>query len=788
MATNNNDITLRFILDQAAQQRVEKGVSTLAEELEKVGVAADDIKNAKFGETVASETQKVTESVKEKLNPALKSTKEQIKQIVVEARVLRAEAASIASGFEKARIARIRSAADRIGGVSRAGLAIGGAVVGGIVAEANRFAKEAEGAGKATAATREWTRATEELAAARSKVDQVLLREALPLLQQAAKVASEAASFIEKNPEIVQAALKVGVVVAGLGAIGVAVSKGIRLYADVQALLLGTQELAAAKLQDLAADKQLIAARLRAGGLDIPGGAKVAGVAAAGGATTVAATVAAVLGGVVVGAAINDALAKAGVKGFTRTNQFLTVGARNFGQNVASPVAQKFLGMSPEEAQRKTLVFTALIGRLTGAIDENSPLWERAAKSIKRSSEIVEQSVQGLTGSENEAAVVSAFTKWREDDARLIQEAADNRRKVIESTERSIAEATRKYGQQRVEINRQADKARADLIRDFAEDSKKDEIDYANARADIVRDSGEDIRKIEQDHQEQIRRMTIQHDDRTAELTASRDALGLVKEQRRFDRERTEAERETNQEIAQRRRDIAIRLQELAAEFAQERTQRQTEFQQNIDKNEARRQEQLKQAAAAHAEEMNQLRAQRSERLREIQEGLNAERLRRREVFLAEVRDLDAGLLGERDLKNRHYAQILRDAEALFAAFRSRLPTTTRTATSPAGNYPGYTPSRDEGGYMGKGLHRVAWNGIPEFAMSGRTTRAAEQIIGGRLTQDALLNALANGGRQGGRNININLTDSRQFDRMPSSWEREQMNQEMIKTLEGLFS
>ena len=89
---------------------------------------------------------------------------------------------------------------------------------------------------------------------------------------------------------------------------------------------------------------------------------------------------------------------------------------------------------------------------------------------------------------------------------------------------------------------------------------------------------------------------------------------------------------------------------------------------------------------------------------------------------------------------------------------------------------------------MGKGLHRVAWNGIPEFAMSGRTTRAAEQIIGGRLTQDALLNALANGGRQGGRNININLTDSRQFDRMPSSWEREQMNQEMIKTLEGLFS
>jgi hypothetical protein len=820
MATNNYDILLRFLLDEASKQKTKAGVDQLTGDIgdvDKVLGAVNkdfDILEQKIKEATSP---KELDSLERQLKEVENQVKDTTRAYSLQARVLRAEAAAITDDFAKARVAQIKNISATIGGVSQRGLVAGTALVGGILAEANRYAKEAEGAGKATQATREWTRATEELAAARAKVDQVLLREALPLLQQAAKVANQAADFVEKNPEIVQAALKVGVIVAGLGAIGIAVSKGIRLYADVQALLLGTQELAAAKLQDIAADKQLIAARLRAGvsGVDVPGGA--ARTTGAGGKLGTVALYAATVAisaelGVALGNKIGEAITKgktglAGPGGFGvgdaalglvmsgQTPGFLALK----GLNALGVVSDKTVG----KFQETVTSLDRFLAGLLGANKILNVIQNLDAQKIKGNIEGGARGTVGgrdmlrLVGSEAETqrndSIVKIFSDWKEDDARLIQEAADNRRKVIEQSERAIVEATRKYAQQRASINAQFNNARADIIQDFAADSQQAEIDYANERASIIRDAGEDIRQIEEDHQERIRKMTLDHNDTMASLTAERDALGLVKEQRRFDRELSEAERETNQEIAQRRRDTAIRLQELASEFAQERAQRQAKFQQDLVENEQRRQEELKQAAAAHTEEMNQLRQQKADRLREIQTGLIEEQRRRREFFLAEIRDLDSSLLGEKNLKVKYYNEMLRDADTWLAAYRAKLATAggdTRTATTPSntGSYPGYIPLQDAGGYMGRGLHRVAWNGIPEFAMSGRTTRAAEQIIGGRLTQDALLGALANGARGSGKSVTVNLTDARRFDRMPATWEREQMNKEMIETLEGLLS
>lgn len=39
---------------------------------------------------------------------------------------------------------------------------------------------------------------------------------------------------------------------------------------------------------------------------------------------------------------------------------------------------------------------------------------------------------------------------------------------------------------------------------------------------------------------------------------------------------------------------------------------------------------------------------------------------------------------------------------------------------------------------MSRGLYAVARNGIPEFALSGSTTKAAERAIGSTLTDEAL--------------------------------------------------
>lgn len=760
MATNNYDLILRFIMDQSSHQKTKAGVDALTSEIGEVDKVLEAV-NKDF-DTLDKKIKEAT-SVKEldSLERQLKDVENQVNETTkaysLQAKVLRAEAASLTSDFEKARLAQIKSIGDRIGGASSRALITGGAILGGAFAESNRFAKEAEDTGKATRATREWTQATQELAQARARVDTVLLRETLPLLKQAAKVANEAAAFVEKNPEIVSAALKTGEVLVALGAVGVAVSKGIRLYADVQALALGAQQLTAAKLQDDAADKQLIAARLRAGvsGADVPGGG--GGAPAAGGLSTAVSfatsvAVAVLAAGATAGAVklLIDKISPPSERSpQTAIPSFSTNGLGNpeFRRKQVELANAISRGDSPEKIAQLRVELKAL----------GQQIFE-TAKQVRQGTQQISEAIQsgGLAGSAHEAEIVSAFQQWKEDDARLVQEAADKRVQIIADSEKRVVAETQKYASQVASINASADKRAQSLTSNFLKAEAQDEVQYQEQRAQIIRDGGKDIREIEEDHQKRIREMTKEHNERVEDLTASRDALGLVKEQRRFNEQQAEENRNTRIEIAKRRQDLAERLAELDHEHEVEKAQRLAQFQEALAENEAQRKEQLKQAAEAHAEEMAQIRAQRAQQLRELQESLNAERLRRREVFIAEVRDLDAALLGEKNLKARYYALMLADAEKFLAALRTKMASAT-TGVKP--------PGSAAGGYVGYGTRLLGEEGR-EFVLSNRTTRAAENIIGSGLTQDALLSALA---RSSGSQRSLTIQDNSRFDGRISS-------------------
>lgn len=93
---------------------------------------------------------------------------------------------------------------------------------------------------------------------------------------------------------------------------------------------------------------------------------------------------------------------------------------------------------------------------------------------------------------------------------------------------------------------------------------------------------------------------------------------------------------------------------------------------------------------------------------------------------------------------------MLADLDAWAAQYRA-----AALAAFPTGS------ARALGGYADYGLYRLGdapggGRGGPEFVMANRTVRAAENIIGGRLTQERLLSALASGGR--GRNVTINYS------------------------------
>lgn len=88
-------------------------------------------------------------------------------------------------------------------------------------------------------------------------------------------------------------------------------------------------------------------------------------------------------------------------------------------------------------------------------------------------------------------------------------------------------------------------------------------------------------------------------------------------------------------------------------------------------------------------------------------------------------------------------------------------------------------PKKAEGGNIGSGLFIGGEDGR-EFVMSNRTTRAAERIVGGRLTQDRLLDALS------GRSMTYN--DNRRFTSPISNADRRRMIQETVNVLNGVFA
>ncbi len=703
------DVLLAFSLDAEANKRVQAGVSTMEAELKRLQEEA-----AGVGEKYEESGEKIK-----------KTAKETSKELIQEARIMRREAAAITDDLRAAQVSALKSISGMIGGISQSALLAGGAIVGGIFAEVSSYVNNAKEATQATAA---WKRETDSLSTSRTRVDEVLAKQALPLLQQAAKVANQAAAFVEKHPEIVSAALKTGVVLASLGAVGLAVSKGIKLVADVSSLGLITQQLTAAKLQDVAADKQLAAAQLQAGKVPgIPGGAE---------------KVPSLLSGIpllsiLAGGAAYSALGRT---------------AANFG-------AKAFGFASPEKFWQD----------LIGKVGESIPFVKKfgdaifgTGKAAEKAADDMSQAAGQLAGSAHEAEIVGAFTKWKEDDARLVKEAADNRKKIIEEGEKEIASITQKYTDQRTSINAQFNDRRGDIVKTYNEESARAEQEYQQARIDARKGEADQLQKIAQDHQARLQEIERDGAERLGELAASRDALGFSKEQDRIERAKQEENQSAKLAAQQVRKETEARLAELANQYAQEQAQRAQKFAQDLADNEAQRQAELKQAAEQYQAEIKQQREAQAAKLRDLQEGLNAERIRRREVFIQEVKDLDASLLGERNLKSKYYNLMLQDAEAWLARYRSTLAGGTASGIPSSG-----APFHDYTGYAYSGLYRMAGDGKKQFVLGGDATSTAEKLIGGSLNQDNLLRALSTGSSK-----RVEYNDYRRMDGPTSKDER----------------
>lgn len=650
--------------------------------------------------------------------------------------------------------------------------AMGGLLVGGILAQATSYISKTK---EINSLTEQWHANSLMIERSQERVGKVAAQTMLPYYTKLANLAEKIANFIEKNPEVMEAGLKLGVTASLLGAIGLAVAKGIRLVADAKMQEAANKMLLAAQLMNGAADKNLVASGGSKGGGLLGIAKKYLPAAAVAAAPEVAA-------GAAIGAAASLALTLIGIIELRLTAGVRkALGLENVVPGIAKSVGNVFGALArldPKEIERKSTIFSALIARLTGDIDKNSELWKKASSLVKSAGGDIEDALSALGKSEHAKEIVDAYMEMRSNEAKILQDSAKQKAKIIEDAEKRQVEIVAQYQGRLQQIAAQASAQIASLSKSYHQAEKEALQNYQTQRSDIVRDGGLEIQRIEQDNQKALQKLAEEHNARMGDLIDQRDALGLVKEQRAFEDQRKELQQSATAEIKQRRADIALRLSDLQRGYAQEHDQRLAQYQQQVAEVTAQRAAAIREAAIQYNLEQKQLREAKATALRDLAEATKNELAHNRQAFIAKVRDLDASLLGEQKLKQDYYQKMLKDADAFLAAYRAKMPTSMAIVSAVAGA--GVAPGKSSGGYT-SGLVMTGERGR-EFILTDETTRLAERLLGHDLSQSDLISLILKG-----RNTSVTLNDNRRFEANPSAADRRAMAAATREVLEGVL-
>ncbi len=633
----------------------------------------------------------------------------------------------------------------RLGSFGNQASITGIAITAGILAEATAYARKMEDATEETAA---FNNELEKIARARGRIDAVLVRELLPLLQQATKVANLTAQVIENNPELADFAIKGGLVLVALGALSKVASTGFKIYADATFFTAQALGVKAAEMQLLASNNQLKAAGASVGGVPGSKGGNLLG------------QLGLVAIGVVLAKLATDVV-----------NQVLDATG---GSTAIAGAQQRIVEQSDRPYP----------GIITSARDADNGLQglinriKALGKTSEETAQKAEQASTQLSGHENEDQIVDAFINMREQEQQIEENFQEQRIDIINQANQSILNAYQNYASAVADINQQADENRQNIIENFNQANAEAEQRYHEERARMIRDANEELQRIEEDRLQSLRDAEEVHQDKNNDLIANRDALGLALEKERFEKEKANINEQAAIETARRREDLATRLRDFDENFARERAQRQANFEQQLAENEERRQEQLKREREEYEEERKRIAEQKAQKLKELDEQYAEERRRAREHFLNIIRDLDANLLNERERRRDYYALMLADADQFLQDYRASLPSSSNTGYGGSSVGSGMTPSYAEGGYTPGGLIKSHPN---EFIASPSTTRALESMIGSKLSQEALLRSVGGGG-------GMMWNDHRKFSGEYTASMRRAVRHDTLRAMKEIFS
>lgn len=470
------------------------------------------------------------------------------------------------------------------------------------------------------------------------------------------------------------------------------------------------------------------------------------------------------------GAAASNVIGKVGggILGFVKSAlpPLLAVYA---GSQLAKPVARAAgneamgLGDIPKIAGQSIAL---LVGEFT-AMKHGADAGREAVVKVSQALGLLGDSANKTSGVMNEQAV-QAYAQYRQQEAEAEKQNSAQRAQIVADGAQQRAELEKQGEQKRADIMQQynqqvqrtaEDRARQDAqsIGDFILGENRSLADYYRQRAKIVEDGSEQIQKIEADHQRRIREMTQDHNDRVADLVDKRDALGLWRENRDFNRERQQADEETNAQIAQTRADLAKRLQEQQQEFAIMAGRRREDFNRRMAeqtaeraiedaRNKADHEADMKRLEQEQKDELAQLDQQQKDKLTQLDKQYQEERKKRARALGQQLIDLDYYLNGETSRRAQYYAYWTGQFEQYAQNISSIMDNALKTNTS---------GSRASGGYVSNGLWRMHDD---EYVLTKDLTSLAERAAGGKLTNAKVARLLLSGAGGSSRPIQVSAS------------------------------
>lgn len=657
MVDKSVKVLLDFEVETQKTQAVKSELSRLSSEFSKLANNAKNLKDAIEISLAHGESTK-------ELEQELKSVRSEMGKLSDQAKTLNKSA--------KQTFQEMRESAEKFAQVGSRLAIAGAAITAPFLLSANKYV---QAAGVAESASSRWMSSMRSLEQSQMRVGRVTTDVLNPGLEQAARLAEQLSSALEKNPQLVSGVLGLG---ATLTTAGAAITGGAQIAGSL------------ATLKSLQAG----------GGAEgmLAGGALKLGQVA----MTAAAVYLSAEAGKWIGNEVNKMIFGPNAKEQTWGDIATTAGRLSIlpGQLAANAVGRGGEYYSAAEKFNPALIFG---NYLKNQEQEQRKYSEQAASKVQTT---------------EQTSAFAAFKTAQDERIKYEQQAEAERNQIVKSQSVERINLEQNYGAQRSQ-------AVAEFLRNEAQMAQ----DYYNQRSQLAKNYDKEVQRAEEDHQREMRRMLEEHNQRVTDLTASRDALGLKKENESYATQRQRAEEDYSVQARRRSQDFAEQLAQLEENYATQRQRREEEF--------AMRLEQMDEQ---HAEQMKKF----DDQARQVLEKLD-ERNRKELDQLSENERTRARVLSDIFNKGLSEAESLaiQTSEKYLADFKKWIEDQKRVGSQlPAGG-------RAAGGYIDKsGLYRMAEQGT-EFVLNNSATRAAERMMGRRLTQQDILAGM------GGRNATI---------------------------------